>query len=358
MIFNRYIFRSIFSVVFLFLGCIYFLYILIDYSSRVSAQALLRFDLSTLSFYYLALFIRSFEVLFPFSLLLGVLKTLQMIQRQNGWIAMLSSGAPLRRLLLPFAVAGLAGTALLYLNEQLLLPRALRELNYVENVYFHKGEGVGDTNDRVSVRLSKGSRLYFYSIDPINKELGDVWYLPVWGEIWHMEKFNVGSKMGTHVDHFLQTKDVPFAHQNSFLEHDFESIDFQWSDLMEMVSSPSSYSITGLVHKLAYETEMGAAERQETRVALLAKLLMPWLAFLVCIAPLSYGITFSRQSLFFWIYLVAIFSLLAFYLVMKSSIILASASILSPFLAIGIPFLAILSFFGGVTIRFCRYGSL
>lgn len=358
MIFNRYVLKSIGGVVFLFLACIYFLYILIDYSSRVSAFSLLRFNLPQLSIYYGVLFIRSLEVLLPFALLLGVLRTLQSIHKQNGWVALLTSGFSLKRLLLPFLFCGLLATGILFINEQHFLPYALKKLNYLESLYLHKGEGVGEINERVSVKLRDGSRLFFESIDAKRYSLHDVWHLTGWDEVWHAERLDVSKDMPVahFVDFFQRSDTGEFIHKEYSAVKSFPDMDFVFDDLMEMVSAPATQSITDLVH-LAQENR-GLAEQREVLSALLSKLFLPWLALLAVIGPIPFSITFTRKSPFFLVYFVSIFGLLSFYLLIKAAIIVANASVVSPFIAIGIPFLAMILILGNYTVRFVRYGSV
>lgn len=357
MIFNRYVLKSIAGVVLLFLACIYLLYILIDYSSRFSAFTLLRSDPFQLALYYGVLFIRSLEVLLPFALLLGVLRTLQMIHKHNGWVAMLTSGFSIKRLLLPFFASGLFATALLYVNEQQFLPIALKKLNYLESIYLHKGEGVGDINERVSVKLKDGSRLFFESIDAKNLRLNDVWYSLSWDELWHAEWLSVATDVPTlhFVDKFWRNEDNELVLVSSSPSALLPN-DFVWDDLMEMASAPATQSISDLM-QLAQEVR-GSAEQREVHAALLSKLFLPWMALLAAMAPLPFSITFSRRNPFFLVTFFSVFGLLAFYLLIKALILVANASVLPPFVAIGIPFLAMMLILGICTARFVRYGSV
>jgi lipopolysaccharide export system permease protein len=248
-------------------------------------------------------------------------------------------------------------TVILFINEQHFLPYALKKLNYLESIYLHKGEGVGEINERVSVKLKDGSRLFFESIDAKEMELFDVWYVPNWQMVWHLERLNVADDVpkGYFVDHFHRDDTGEFVHIESMPTHVFE-MDFVFDDLMEMVSAPATQSITELM-KMAGE-KRGVSEQQEVVSALLSKLFLPWLALLAAVAPIPFSITFSRKSPFFLIYFFSIFGLLAFYLLIKAAIIIANASVVAPFVAIGIPFIVIMLILGTCTLRFIRYGSV
>ena len=77
--------------------------------------------------------------------------------------------------------------------------------------------------------------------------------------------------------------------------------------------------------------------------------MIPFLSLFAIIAPAPYCVKFSRQPPLFLIYTGTLFGLIAFYLFMDASQVIAKRQVISPFLAIITPFCF---FFGYFSWRF------
>ena len=111
----------------------------IDYHAR----------LGTVFHYYLILFPEMFVLIMPMSLLLGLLFCLSNLGRHNELIAMRASGVSLVRLALPLLACGLVATLVVFVVNELFVPRAKeradalmdalkwkRERSVLENFFF------------------------------------------------------------------------------------------------------------------------------------------------------------------------------------------------------------------------------
>lgn len=343
-VFNKWCYKEIIKAMFFCLASFYLLYILIDYSSRISSYQAIRFEWMMLAEYYGLIFIRRLDVLLPFALLIATASTLQTIWQLHGWVPLLLGGKSIRRLMFPFyTVAVLASIFLLY-NEQTLIPLAMKRLNHLESLYFHKGEGISELNTRSILRLKDGQVLFFDAFDAKSETLFDVWYLPTWNEIWHMEKLDISQKvpLGTTIDHF-EKEELSITNKGFFETKDFEGMHVGWQDLLESAIDPLNLSISDLFLHLKNDY-LSPQERAEFTATFLKKILYPMLAILAVLAIVPYFVTFKREASFFLYYLGAVLAFIGFYLLVSSLYVIAAANVFSPYLALVLPFSALLGF--------------
>jgi Predicted permeases len=335
MIFSKWCFKELAKTLFFCLAAFYLLYVLIDYSSRISNYHSIRFEWLMLFEYYGLIFIRRLEVLLPFALLIATASTLQSIWQLHGWVFLLLGGRSLNYLLRPFYLAAAVSCVFLIYNEQSLIPWAMKRLNHIESLYFHKGEGISELNTRSSLRLKEGGVLFFDTFDAKKQALFDVWYLPHWNEIFHIERLDISKAMpvGFQVDHIQE---------NSYVDHvAFNEMHVTWQDLLEATLDPLNLSITDLVSHL-FNRVLSPQERCECLATLLKKLLFPTLALFAVFFIIPPFVTFKRDVPFFFYYLVAILAYLGFYLLISALYTTAAANVFSPLLALLLPFSALL----------------
>ena len=99
MIWKRYILCEILKVFFLFLGCFFFLYSLIDYSLHMQDFIIdKRIQISHITTYYLFQFIKRADLLIPLALLISTLKVLFSLNSRGELIALQSSGVPAKKI--------------------------------------------------------------------------------------------------------------------------------------------------------------------------------------------------------------------------------------------------------------------
>jgi lipopolysaccharide export system permease protein len=340
-IFTNWCYKELIKTIFFCLAAFYLLYVLIDYSSRISSYQAIRFQWWMLFEYYGLIFIRRLEVLFPFALLIATASTLQTVWQLHGWIPLLQGGRSLKKLLTPFYVVGVISTLFLWYNEQSLIPLAMKRLNHIESLYFHKGEGISELNTRSSIRLKEGGALFFDSFDAQKQALVDVWYLPRWNEIWHIEKLDISKErpVGEKVDAF--TVGTHLIQEQDFREKvTFDKMHVTWEHLLEASVDPLNLSISDLIGQ-QFDEVVSPQEKNEGFATLLKKLLFPTLACLAVLGIIPYFVTFERDPPFFLFYLAAILAYLGFYLLISSLYLISAAHVFSPLLALLIPFSAL-----------------
>ena len=92
-IWERYIFRETLKVFFLFLGCFYFLYAMIDYSTHMQDFIVdKRIQVSHIIGYYSFMFIKRADLIVPLAALIACIKQL-LSMTHNGELVALQSSA-------------------------------------------------------------------------------------------------------------------------------------------------------------------------------------------------------------------------------------------------------------------------
>src|SRR5579862_6484093 len=107
LIWERYLLREILKVFFLFLGCFFFLYALLDYSMHMQDFiADKRIQIPHLLVYYFFHLIKRADLLIPLSLLISTLKVLFALNHLGELIALQTSGISRKKILRPFFFIG------------------------------------------------------------------------------------------------------------------------------------------------------------------------------------------------------------------------------------------------------------
>ena len=335
---DRLLLRRLFTTVVAFLVCFFFLYILIDFASRVSSIESMRKSPELLFRYYGAVFIKRLEVLLPFALMLGTIRSLQILYRERGFVAGLTSGIPIKRLLRPFYLLGFVSLVLLLASEQWFVPYALKEINWIESLHF-KGKGLGQIHQKLAVQTEEGGRLFFSSINPFERTLTDVYYLPSWEEMLHLEKLDLSESIpqGSYVDFFKKDENSNWILSKREPHSSLPTLLIEWEELFGLVAQPNQLPLMTLIQKVSHLKGISPLEKGDITTTLSKKLLFPSLPWLVILAVIPIGISFSRGASFLTLYGGALFLFLSLYLSLNALQIPSS-----PWLLI-VPFLSLAS---------------
>lgn len=342
---ERYFLKEILKIFTLFLSCFYGLYILIDYASHTSALANhhTQIQLSELGRYYLFVFASRADILIPLALLLATIKNLCTLNTRQELVALMAGGFSLKMLLRPFLITACFCTLLLFLNEQYLLPPALKKLRRIEDANKHQRKRNNLPLSVRSITLEDGSLLLFQSYDSVKEQFFDVYWLRSFNDVYRI-KFLSPYKTppeGKYVDHLVRQKDGTLLQVESFVIHPFLAMRFNSEILQSTIQDADALSLTELWQQLP-NTENPLSEK-ESRVltAFYWKSTIPWLCLLAVLAPAPFCVYFSRQLPIFFIYICGIFGLIAFYMFMDAASVVAKRQVLHPLWAITFPFLGL-----------------
>jgi lipopolysaccharide export system permease protein len=344
---ERYFFREILKVFFLFLICFYGLYILIDFSNfSYTFYRQPDFHWKELVKYYLFDFVKRMDVLMPFAIIIATIKTLCNLNIHHELLALLASGISLRRLLRPFVLFGLFCTGLVYLNTEFVLPSALKNIKLIDT--FRSRTKNKESPAVQHVVLEDESVIVFKEYDSAKERFLDAYWILSIDEIYRMKYLYPFEEtpLGKHVVHFKRNPQGQLALQEMEENQLFSDIHFNNQTLTDTLSLPQELSMSDLHHKKPSHSHIPSEKESQILAAFYYKLAMPWLCLLAVIGPAVSCLRFTRLLPVFFIYSGSIFGLVGFYLIMNAALILGSRHVIDPSLAIFVPFSLVMGFFG------------
>ncbi|HRD55083.1 MAG TPA: LptF/LptG family permease [Parachlamydiaceae bacterium] len=355
MIWQRYFIKQHLSLFFLFIFCFYGLYVLIDYATHAHYfhQSNAHFQWKVAFSYYLFDFVKLLEVLIPFSLLIATIKTITTLNTNNELVALLANGIKLKKLLRPFLMIGLFFTFFLYLNTQYFLPGSLKELkSFNQKKSIAKVKKLG-TKPILNLSLEDGTTLIFQDYDEKEERFLDAYWIKSIDEIYRIKfLYPKGQEpVGAFVTHLLRDEKGMLESAASYPKKTFSDMRFNKETLFESMTTAEEQSYFDLVHKIPSLKVIKSEKQAQLVTSFYYKLTMPWLALLAVIGPIPFCLCFTRNLPLFMIYAWSIFGLVAFYIIMNSSLVLGERQVISPAFAVGIPFILILSIF---SLRYAR----
>lgn len=337
-IWERYFLIQLLKNAGMFLLIFYGLYVLIDYASHLSGVNYhhSKLGIKELLVHYSSEFSERADILIPFALLIGTIHTLSQLNIHSELVALLAGGFSLHRLLLPFLATGLAAVLLLYVNNEVILPNALKNISHLDMKYAKQKNKANETTTANHIRLEDGSALVYREFDPESKQFTEVYLIPSMDEVWRIEVLDPFSKppRGLAVDYF-QAEQGALRYKSSQATALFPDLHFDEKKLTETLALPRELPLSTLIQEAPDESSALENEKAaKTLTALYQKLALPWLALLAVIGPAPFCLKFSRQLPTFMIFTLGIFGLVGIYLVMDAAILLGERQVISPSIAI------------------------
>lgn len=338
-IWDRYFLIQYLKAFFLFIFCFYGLYILIDYTSRLHAIQSLKLSVLEIIYYYGLMFLLRMDILVSFGIIIATVYVLTTLNLHNELIALLASGVTKKRLLLPFVIMGFVFTGLLYVNVGFFMPRAIQQLNAIEESRQHS-ELIGEQTMLVqSTILEDQSILLFQRYHAQQALFSDLYWIRSADDIYHMKQLAnpISEPIGYQVDHLQRNAKGLLAVAESFDKKDFSNMRFNKQKLLESLISPQQYTLIQLWNKLP-SVQSSLTDREAQILTLFyRRLVMPWLCLLAILAPAPFCMVFTRRLPTFLLYSCSIFGLIAFYLLMNAATVIGETQTLPPLIAIATP---------------------
>lgn len=358
-IWERYFIIQFLKVFFLFLFCFYGLYILIDYASHTSTlpQNTLQLKFKELFRYYTYVFASRAEILLPIALLIAFIKTVSDLNSHRELVALMASGFKLTTLMRPFILVALLFTVLLFLNEQYLLPTALKKLRRIEDATKHQRNKPGQPIAVKQVVLEDGSLLLFQKYDSAKEQFFDAFWIESIDSLYRIRNLAPAQgvsqpiPIGYFVDHLVRNEQGELLQQEAYQTFEFKNMRFNQKVLQSAIIDPEVLSLTELVARYRDVTDQLYDKESKLLTAFYWKLCLPWLCLLAVFIPAPLCVRYSRQFPLFFVYVVCLFGLLAFYMFIDAIQLVAKRQVISPIYALGVPFLT-LFFISGI--RFAR----
>jgi lipopolysaccharide export system permease protein len=338
-IWERYLLREIFKVFFLFLGCFFFLYALVDYSMHMQDFIIdKKIQMTHIATYYFFHFIKRADLLIPLALLISTLKVLFALNARGELIALQASGLPLKKILRPFFFIGLLCTLFNLASSQFLLPSSLNFLDRFRQEHFrhhrdHRKEPVH------ALCLKDRSKIIYRTADVEKTLFQDVFWVRSVDEIWRMQSLSVDPEnpVGFYVDHLERNREGNFEKVESFDQYRFAKFRWQPDPTGKGYTPLENRRMSELLQLLIQKTKTTAYEYPQVLTHFLFKVVMPFLSLLVIAAGAPFCLQHSRNLPLFLTYAIALFGFIAFFALMDAAMILGENLVVSPYLAILLP---------------------
>jgi len=345
-IWERYFLGEFATAFFLFLFCFYGLYVLIDYASHTSAlpHHQLQIHGNHLIRYYFYIFAARLEILIPIALMIAFIKTVSRLNSDRELVALMASGQDLRTLMRPFIQMAFACVILIYLNEQFVLPNALRKLRRIEDATKEQKNHIPSNLAARHVILEDGSLLLFQSYDPEKQHFFDAYWVESIDRIYRIKYLSHHPEIsqGKYVDDIVRQPNGELIQQASYDEYFFPQMRFNQEVLISNIIEPDVLPIYRLSQEvIQLNTEMSEKE-SKLLTAFYWKLTIPWLCLIAILFPAPFCVHFSRHFHLFFIYVGSLFGLIAFYLYLDAIQVVANRQVLPPFWVIFVPYLVVI----------------
>lgn len=342
-IWERYFLKEMLKGFFFFLFLFYGLYVLIDYSSHSSSfhYGHSHFKLYEIAVYYLCEFIERMEVLIPFGLLLATIRTLTNLNIHNELVALMASGVKIRTLLKPFILVGMAMVMLMYVNTQFWMPYALQRMNHIDQKHRSQKNKSSQILAVQNLALKDKTSIIFQNYDSLEKKLIDVYWIRSINDVYRIKYLYPYNEIPTGhlVDHLQRAPGGELTIIATFDVKKFPEMQFHKRDLFQGMISPEDESLTDLWKKIPLRNAIMSEKESEIIAVFYHKMIMPWLCLLAVIGPAPFCMRHSRNIPLFFIYALSIFCLVAFYLILDSTLVLGKRQIAEPWLAVLVPFI-------------------
>lgn len=350
-IWERYFLKETIKTFAFFLFGFYSLYALIDYSNHAASFKHYHFTILNVLKFYAFEFITHMDVLIPFAILIACVKTLCSLNSHNELVALMASGVTMKRLLFPFIAFGLLFTCIAYIGTEYLQPLAAKH-----NTQLDHSRAKAKQKKHLPIQkliLEDGSTLIFQSFDNASNAFYDAYWVRSIDDIYRIKNLYpyLPVPKGENVEHLQRNAQGLMLPTESFSKIAFGDMHFNKEKLIDSVTLPEAQSLSALSEQLPKHEEKLNEKEARLMTTFYYKWAMPWLCLLAVLAPAPFCVRFSRTLPIFFIYALSIFGLVSFYLIMDAAAVLGERQMVTPLLAIWVPFAAFFAFFG---LRFIR----
>lgn len=345
-IWERYLFTEALKTFFLFLGCFYFLYAMIDYSTHMQDFFIdTKIQFSHVAQYYGLMFIKRADLLIPLALLISIIKLLFSLNRHGELIALQASGISLKKIARPLMLLASLCILFNYLSFQFFLPSSLNFLDRFRENHFkhaHRGER---TEPVYPIYLEDGSKIIYQK--KIDREgqpplLFDAFWISSPDALWRIKYLDLEQSTGRYVDHIERNAEGNFEKTASLEEHSFPP--FKWQpNLAGKGYIPTENKALSELYRLYFKEGTSPVEMPQILTHLLFKCLMPLLPLFLLLIIFPYCVRHKRTSTPFPIYALSLFGFIAFGALIDACVILGESQFASPFFILLAPFALLLA---------------
>ncbi len=341
MIWERYFYKELLKTFAFLLFGFFAIYIAVDLMTHLKDLREHKTGLFVWITYYLCIFSRRLDVLIPFTVLIGSIRIFTSLQQKNELVALLVSGIPMQRLLRPFVLSAGIMSLLLLANFQFFLPLAQPKALQIQENSFGKKLAPDEAVPIREIFLTDGTRVYFTSFDEKLDEFYDLFWVVSLDKVYHMKSLNCSTTIpkGRGVDKIVRNsagKMVPAGYYETLA---LEDMKFDQKALHLSTQLPKDQSISTLISETLLYSHSTSDRAVDIRSLLIYKCTFPLICLFALFMPAPYCLSFRRDMPHFMIYLLSLGLLFCFFLLLQVAYTLAKSQVLSPTIALGIPWI-------------------
>lgn len=294
--------------------------------------------------YYVAVFLKQYELLLPFAVLLATIRTLHHFQQRGELIALLTGGISKRGLLQPLFIITLFALLTVYGNFQYTLPWACATIDEIETTQFKK-EVLQDDSPK-ELFLNDGTKLIFSRYDKKTKTFYSAFWIVSVNKIYYMKQITLSDPpKGKFVDHMIRSKDGVFEKVASLPEFPMKWLKISEESIARSTTPMNAQSLSELAQQATALYSSSSSKAAEIKSVFLYKIVIPFLTLFAFIAPAPFCLQWTRNFPLLLIYLIALAALFCTHIVIQVAVILGKHQVTSPWTAFGIPVFALASLF-------------
>lgn len=344
-VWEKYIYKELFKLFSLLMIVTFFIYVVIDFSSRGTVYGA---DLSLEEFLYLYLanFSKEIDLFVPFSVLLATIRILCHMNVTHELVALLAGGISIRRIMLPFLLFGLFTSSLVLVNYETIHNPAQKYIKKLRD----RDDPTGRTaklNERIKSLMVRDDSLILYQhYDTSRDRFFDVYWIRSLNDIVRIKYLypHPEYSIGANIDFLVRDKEDRMTKVSSKDSEVFQELGFEEEILGIVLNNPENQSISTLYSRLPKWDDENISDKEAQIVtAFHFKIAIALLSLLVVLGPAPYCVRFSRQIHVFMIFGGAIFTFVAFMTVMDAAIVLGENQVVYPVVAVWTPILTALA---------------
>jgi len=325
---KRYFFFELTKVFLLIIFSVYFVYMLIDYSTHTKDFQQHGAGFFGVFVYYLFQLSKQLELLLPTAVLLASVKVVLKSAARNELISLLCSGISAKRLCAPFFLFGFACMTLGYLNHEYIQPRV-----YTELAQFDKKE---QRNQKLNPLLLPDQTLLVYkSFNPHTNQLEDLFWYKGPDEVYKVDLLDVTDNppIGYGIHHFVRNEQSQLVLRAELEAEPLDQIQFEQNK--SLFYPPKWQPISQLFHNVSHANFAKMSSHQATTSTFFYyKLCISFSCILAALAPLCFCLNYSRHFSAFLVYAGALGGLIFYFTLLNCSVILSENQIIAPYISI------------------------
>lgn len=321
---QRYLVCQVASIWGFFLGALWVVYVVIDFSTRGLGVS------KEIAKYYLANFSIYFDFFVSLSFLLALLKVLLDLNGHGELTALQMGGISKKKLILPLFFLAFLSALFSWSNGEWIAPSAHELVDQFWTKHDRKKKAL-DAHLHCLV-LADGSELLYQRYHTLEKRLEDLFWLRCKREIWHLEHLDLETRIGRGVEK-LRREESGWRREEAFPER--LMAEMQWRDLSLGRFIPfANRSISSLFHQI----QSRLPDRFLAKAHFFYQLARPLMGFLILVVLAPVVMRFERGRSLFLIVIGALGLFFGFVTVLDGMLLIGETNLLAPAVAIWSPF--------------------